>query len=157
MFLARWNGTRRRTAWERGHPARVPCSAPSRRASRGSAGVPPAGCAGVLPARSDVTNHGIQGVPPSVAPQRRDLTDREFSGVSWTRTLRVGYQEAYRDRFLGSSYVSSSVLVIRTPKLPLLPQGRQKRTGMQRCSGSLACCDQIRYSRRCQQHQGGML
>jgi len=121
MFLARWNGTRRRTAWERGHPARVPCSTPSRRASRGSAGVPPAGCAGVLPARSDVTNHGIQGVPPSVAPQRRDLTDREFSGVSWTRTLRVGYQEAYRDRFLGSSYVSSSVLVIRTPKLPLLP------------------------------------
>jgi hypothetical protein len=68
-----------------------------------------------------VTHRRSEGIVPSVAPQRRDLTDREFSGVSWTRTLRVGYQEAYRDRFLGSSYVSSSVLVIRTPKLPLLP------------------------------------
>ncbi len=79
---------------------------------------------------------------------------------------------------LGSSCASSPASGIRTPNLPLRPlwekgaggmrghihlplrplwekgavEEGQKHTGRQRCSGSLACCDQIRYSRRCRQH-----
>ena len=127
VFLTRWNRSCPCTAWERGRLARMPGTRASRpawergrlarrpgtRASRPAwerGHLAPPGRAGILPARSAAPQHGCAGILPSTAPRGQDVL--------------------YRRRFLGCACVPSLVLVFRTPKIPLLPQGEKGVGGM---------------------------